>query len=302
MGLKGGGLRTFPEILLSFILIPDTCVLILPSFYFCLSTFVFSTMHRLNLSRPVVFFDLETTGVDVAKDRIIEIALIRIYPDGARDSLVRRVNPGMPISPGAYAVHGICDDDLKSSPRFEELAEMVFQYFQGCDLGGYNITAFDLPVLAEEFLRAGITPDFSACHVIDAQQIFFKKEKRTLEAALQFYCGKTLENAHSAEADTLAVIDVLLGQLERYEDLCGSVERLHHYCKAENAFIDYARRLVRQGEEVCYNFGKHKGKSVREILAKEPGYHQWVIASDFPLYTKHCLQETVDALRKPVAG
>lgn len=259
-------------------------------------------MHRLNLSRPVVFFDLETTGIDVAKDRIVEIALIRIHPDGARDSLVRRVNPGMPISPGAYAVHGICDDDVKDSPCFEELAEMVFHFFRNCDLGGYNITGFDLPVLAEELLRAGITPDFSDCHVIDAQQIFFKKERRTLEAAVQYYCGKPLDNAHSAEADTLAVIDVLLGQLERYEDLCGSVERLHHFCKHETPFLDYARRLVMQGKDVCYNFGKHKGKTVREILKKEPGYHQWVIASDFPLYTKHCLQEAVEALRRPVAG
>lgn len=259
-------------------------------------------MHRLNLSRPVVFFDLETTGTDVAKDRIIEIALIRVHPDGSRDSMIRRVNPGMAISPGAYAVHGISDEDVRHSPRFEDLAELVVGYFQNCDLGGYNITGFDLPVLAEELLRAGLTPDFSSCFVIDAQQIFFKKEKRTLEAAVHFYCGKTLENAHSAEADTLAVIDVLLGQLERYEDLCGSVEKLHHFCKSESAFLDYARRLVVQGKDVCYNFGKHKGKPVREVLQKEPGYHHWVIANDFPLYTKHCLQKAVEALRKPVAG
>ncbi len=260
-------------------------------------------MHqRLPLSRPVVFFDLETTGADVAKDRIIEIALIRIHPDGSRDSMVRRVNPGMAISAGAFAVHGISDDDVKDSPRFEELAPLVFTYFRNCDLGGYNITGFDLPLLAEELLRAGITPDFSNCFVIDAQQIFFKKEKRTLAAALQFYCDKTLENAHSAEADTQAVIDILLGQLTRYEDLGGDVESLHHFCKSDNAFLDYARRLVMQGKDVCYNFGKHKGKPVREVLQKEPGYHQWVIANDFPLYTKYCLQKTVDALRKPVAG
>ncbi len=259
-------------------------------------------MHRLHLTRPIVFFDLETTGTDVAKDRIIEIALVRVHPDGARDSLVRRVNPGMPISPGAYAVHGISDEDVQHSPSFEAVAELIFSYFQDCDLSGYNITGFDLPLLAEEFLRVGITPDFSACYVLDAQQIFFKKEKRTLGAAVQFYCGRELQNAHSAEADTLAVIDILTGQLDRYEDLCGTVENLHHFCKTENNFPDYARRLVWQGAEVCYNFGKHKGKTVREILQKEPGYHQWVLSSDFPLYTKHCLQKAVDAVRKPVAG
>lgn len=260
-------------------------------------------MHpRLPLSRPVVFFDLETTGADVAKDRIIELALVRLHPDGGRDTFVRRVNPGMPISPGAYAVHGISNEDVRHSPRFEELAEMVLDFFRDCDLGGYNIANFDLPVLAEELLRAGHTPDFATCHIIDAQQIFFKKEKRTLEAAVHFYCGKALENAHSAEADTIAVIDVLLGQLDRYEDLGETVERLHHFCKSENTFIDYARRLVWMGKDACYNFGKHKGRSVREILAKEPGYHQWVIANDFPLYTKHCLQKLVAELRAPVTG
>ncbi len=258
-------------------------------------------MHpRLPLSRPVVFFDLETTGVDVARDRIIELALVRVHPDGARETLVRRVNPGMPISPGAQAVHGICDDDVKDSPRFEALAEAVFRYFEGCDIGGYNITNFDLPVLAEEFLRAGISPDFSACHIIDAQQIFFKKEKRTLEAAVHFYCGRALDNAHSAEADTQATIDVLLGQLDRYEDLCNCVEDLHHFCKSEHAFIDYARRLVWVGKDACYNFGKHKGKSVRDVLKKEPGYHQWMLDNDFPLYTKHCLQKVIDGLRNTI--
>ncbi len=250
-------------------------------------------MHRLKLTRPVVFFDLETTGADIIKDRIVEIALIRIHPDGSRDSMVRRVNPELPITPGAFAVHGIRDEDVQDSPNFAAIAQQVFDYFQECDVAGYNVLNFDIPLLAEEFLRVGITPDFDSCHIIDPQQIFFRMEKRTLSAAVEFYCGKTLQNAHSAEADTQAVIDVLTGQLERYPQLAVNVEHLHQFAFGPEPLVDYARRLVHKNGEVCYNFGKYQGRAVRDILKADPAYHHWVLEKEFALHTKQKLRELI---------
>ena len=251
----------------------------------------------LHLTRPIVFFDLETTGTSVSKDRIMEIALVKLLPGGGRETKVQRINPQMPTTPGAFGVHGISDEEVADCPTFEAKAEELYDWLEGCDFGGYNLLNFDLPLLAEEFYRAGITPDFTDRYLVDPQQIFFKMERRTLGAALQFYCGKELENAHSAEADTVASIDVLMGQLKRYDNLDGEVEHLHKMCSNDEPLVDYARRLGTRKGEVVYNFGEHRGKTVREVLKKFPQYHDWVLAKDFPVHTKEKLREIVTALK-----
>ncbi len=227
----------------------------------------------------------------------MEIALVKMLPGGGRETKVQRINPQMPTTPGAFNVHGISDEDVADCPTFEEKAEELYAWIDGCDFGGYNLLNFDLPLLAEEFYRAGITPDFTDRSLVDPQQIFFKMERRTLGAALQFYCGKELENAHNAQADTEASIDVLLGQLQRYDTLDGNVEHLHKMCSNDEPMVDYARRLGTKKGEVIYNFGEHRGKTVREVLKKFPQYHDWVLAKDFPVHTKQKLRETVTALK-----
>ncbi len=254
----------------------------------------------LHLTRPIVFFDLETTGTSVSQDRIMEIALIKLLPAGGRETKTHRINPQMPCSPGAFKVHGISDEEVADCPTFEEEAESLYRWLEGCDFGGYNLLNFDLPLLAEEFFRAGITPDFSDRFFVDAQQIFFKMERRTLGAALEFYCGKELENAHSATADTEASIEVLMGQLKRYNNLDGEVEHLHKMCTNDEPLVDYARRLGTKNGEVTYNFGEHRGKTVREVLKKLPQYHEWVLAKDFPVHTKQKLREIVAGIKKEV--
>ncbi len=255
---------------------------------------------KLSLARPIIFFDLETTGTDAARDRIVEIACVKLLPDGRRDTWVERINPGRPIPAGATAIHGISDADVAGKPYFEELAEDLHFWMCNCDLGGYNSGRFDLPMLVEEFLRAGIECDFSDCRMVDVQQIFFKMEQRTLSAAYRFYCKKEIENAHSAEADICATIEILEAQLDHYsEQLASGVDDLHEFCTGGEQHLDYARRLQVVDGHPCFTFGKHKGKRVAEVFHHEPGYFNWMMDADFPLHTKKKLREIYDNL-KPV--
>lgn len=244
---------------------------------------------QLKLSRPICFFDLETTGINVAKDRIVEISILKVFPNGNKESHTWRVNPEVPIPKATSAIHGITDDMVVNEPTFRELAPKVQVLLKDSDLGGFNSNRFDIPLLAEELLRADIDFDLKKALSVDVQTIFHKKEKRTLEAAYKFYCDKTLENAHSAEADTTATYEVLLSQLDRYEDIENDVSWLAEFSSHKN-FADFAGYIgyTKGGKEV-FSFGKHKGSLVEEVLEKEPGYFGWLLNADFPLYTKKVL-------------
>ena len=246
---------------------------------------------KLNLKRPIVFFDLETTGVDTSKDRIVEISMIKVMPDGSKDVKTRRVNPEMPIPAEATAVHGITDEDVKTEPTFRQLAKSLAQFIQGCDFGGFNSNRFDLPLLVEEFLRVGVDVDLKRRKFVDVQNIFHKKEQRTLVAAYKFYCDKDLTDAHSAAADTMATYEVLCAQLDRYDDLENDIDFLAEFSEREKA-VDYAGRIVynEQGVEV-FSFGKYRGQSVEEVFRREPSYYAWMMEGDFPLYTKKVITE-----------
>jgi DNA polymerase-3 subunit epsilon len=246
---------------------------------------------NLKLKRPIVFFDLETTGVDTANDRIVEISLVKIGVDGTKSVKTRRINPEMHIPEAATAVHGITDEDVKDEPTFRQIAKSLAQYIEGCDFGGFNSNRFDLPVLVEEFMRAGVDVDFRKRKFVDVQNIFHKKEQRTLVAAYKFYCDKDLENAHSAEADTLATYEVLEAQIERYPDIGDTVEQLSEF-SSNGTIVDFAGRLALndKGEEV-FTFGKYRGQSVEEIFRKEPSYYKWMMDGDFPQYTKKVITE-----------
>ena len=247
---------------------------------------------KLNLKRPIIFFDLETTGTDTSKDRIVEISMVKVSPDGEKTIKTRRLNPEMPIPAEATAVHHITDEDVKDCPTFKQIAKSLKAFMEGCDFGGFNSNRFDLPVLVEEFLRAGVDIDFRKPRYIDVQNIFHKKEERTLSAASRFYCNKELgDAAHGAEADTLATYEVLLGQLERYDDLQNDVEFLAQY-STRNQTADFAGRLAynEQGEEI-FTFGKYKGRVVAEVFNEEPNYYDWMMKGDFPQYTKKVITE-----------
>ena len=238
---------------------------------------------ELQLKRPLVFFDIESTGLSPEKDRIVEISLIKVYPDGHEEVRTRRLNPECHIPEESTAVHGITDDDVRDCPTFRQVAKSLASMIQGCDIAGYNSNRFDVPLLGEEFLRADVEVDFSRCRFIDVQTIFHKMERRTLEAAYKFYCDKDLTEAHSAEADTRATLEVLKAQLDRYpEDLQNDVEFL-------SSFTMQQRNLYNEKDEVVINFGKHKGVPVAEVLKKEPGYYDWVMKADFPEDTKRHL-------------
>jgi DNA polymerase III subunit epsilon len=244
---------------------------------------------NLNLKRPIAFFDLETTGLNVTTDRIVEISILKISPDGHEESKTMRINPTIPIDPKAIAIHGITDEDVKDAPTFTDIARSLAKDLEGCDLAGYNSNKFDIPLLAEEFIRADVDFDMKKRRFIDVQVIFHKMEQRTLTAALKFYCDKNLENAHSAEADTRATYDVLLAQMERYEELSRDVEQLSEF-SAQTKNADFAGRIVYDENNVeVFNFGKHKGVPVEKVFEKEPGYYNWMMNSDFPLYTKKVL-------------
>ncbi len=258
-------------------------------------------MPKLNLKRPIIFFDLETTGTDNAKDRIVELAFVKIAPDGKREKYVKRINPGIPIPPEVTLIHGISDEDVKNCQTFKQIAHTLYDWMKGCDLGGYNSSKFDLPLLAEEFLRAGINVDFTERHMIDVQQIFFKMEARTLSAAYQFYCNKGLENAHSAEADINATIEVLEAQLDRYTDIGSDVLSLHQFTHTEE-YVDYARRIVMKDGHPVFNFGKYKGRKVEDVFTTEPQYYDWMMQADFSLHTKQKISEILNRMKLKKTG
>lgn len=241
---------------------------------------------ELNLKKPIIFFDLETTGVNITRDRIVEISLIKVMPNGNEEVKTRRINPEMPIPAEATAVHHITDEMVANEPTFKQLARSLADIFKGCDIAGYNSNRFDIPMLDEEFRRCGVDFDFSHCRFIDVQTIFHKKEQRTLEAAYRFYCGKTLEGAHSANADTRATYEVLKAQLDRYSDLPNDMDKLSDY-SSQNRNVDLAGRLVYNDKnEPVINFGKYKGRPAKEILEKDPGYYGWIMQGDFTANTK----------------
>jgi len=244
---------------------------------------------ELNVKNPLIFFDLETTGIDMVNDRIVEICILKVYPDGSTEVKTRRVNPTIPIPAQATAIHGISNEDVKDCPTFKEVAKSLSQIMEGCDFAGYNSNKFDLPLLAEEFIRAGVDFDLKKRKFIDVQTIFHKMEQRTLAAAYKFYCNKDLENAHSAEADTVATYEVLKAQLDRYPELKNDVDSLSEF-SAKTRNVDFAGRIVLNDKDVeVFNFGKHRGKPVVEVLKAEPGYYAWMMNGDFPLYTKNVL-------------
>lgn len=244
---------------------------------------------EIKIKNPLIFIDLETTGLDVVNDRIVEMAALKLMPNGERELKTRRINPTIPIPAEATAVHGITNDDVKDEPTFKEIAKSLAKFMEGCDLAGFNSNRFDFPLLAEEFLRADVDFDFRKRKFIDVQTIFHKMEKRTLEAAYKFYCSKDLDDAHSAEADTLATFEVLMAQLDRYPELENDINFLSEF-STHNQNADFAGRIIydENGVEV-FNFGKHKGKPVEAILEKEPNYYAWMMNGDFPLYTKKVL-------------
>src|ERR1700754_2108810 len=259
---------------------------------------------KLNLKRPLAFFDLEATGTNIGADRIVEISVIKLNPDGSEDVKTWRGKPEKPIPLESSLIHGIYDEDIKGEPVFKALANDIAKFIGESDLAGYNSNKFDIPMLMEEFLRANVLFSLDERHFVDVQNIFHQMEQRTLKAAYQFYCDKKIENAHSAEADTRATMEVLLAQIERYENMqwedkkgnisvpvVGDVEALHNFTNLSKP-VDFAGRMVfnEQGEELI-NFGKHKGKRVEDVFNVEPSYYSWMMQGDFPLYTKRKLEE-----------
>ena len=245
----------------------------------------------LQLTRPIAFIDLETTGVNLSTDRIVEIAIIKIQPDGTRQTKRKLLNPQMPIPQQVIDLHGITNEMVKDAPTFKQASNELKQFIENSDLGGYNSNRFDIPMLMEEFLRAGMEIDLSTRRMIDVQHIFYTMEPRTLTAAYKFYCEKELVNAHGAEADISATIEVLLSQLERYPKLGYSVDTILGTI-GEDKIVDYARRFLFDDKGVeIFNFGKHKGRAVTDVLKAEPQYYDWMMKGDFPLHTKQKLTE-----------
>ena len=245
---------------------------------------------ELNLRNPLIFFDLETTGVNAAKDKIVEISYIKVYPNGKEESNTIRINPGRHIPEEATAVHHITDDDVKNCPSFKDVAKELSRVFEGCDIAGFNSNRFDLPLLVEEFLAAGVNIDMTKRKFIDVQTIFHKMEQRTLVAAYKFYCGKNLEDAHSADADTRATSEVLKAQLDRYPSLQNDVDFLSEF-STQNKNVDFAGRIIYNDKNVeVFNFGKHKGCPVEEVFRTiDRGYYDWMMQGDFPQNTKNVI-------------
>lgn len=253
---------------------------------------------NLNIKTPIAFFDIESTGTNVSTDRIVEISILKVHPGGKEELKTELVNPTIPIPAETSAIHGIYDKDVKDKPTFKDLSKELHQFLAGADLAGFNVLKFDIPLLVEEFLRAGIDFDIEKRNILDAQKIFHMMEKRNLSAAYKFYCGKSLENAHSAEADTVATYEVFKAQIEKYdgemaEDLLGNkigvfendMKKIHSILNEK--MVDLAGRFIfnEKGEE-CFNFGKHKGKTIEQVLKEEPSYYDWMMKGDFPLDTK----------------
>lgn len=272
---------------------------------------------KLNLKRPLAFFDLETTGTNVATDRIVEIAILKVYPDGRIEkrpepSLGKKrllIDPGVPIPVESSMVHGIYDADVKDAPTFQDLSRKIFKFLYDCDLAGFNSNKFDVPILAEEFLRCGIDFSIEGRNLIDVQNIFHLMEQRTLKAGYKFYCGKDLDNAHEAMADVEATHEIFLAQLKKYENVTiedkdgleiipvkNDMDHLH-LTSQRHRNVDMMGRIVyNENDEEVFNFGKHKGRTVKEVLQTEPGYYGWMLNGDFPLYTKKVLKEIKERL------
>lgn len=248
---------------------------------------------NLQLTKPIAFIDLETTGISITNDRIIEIAIVKIAADGTR--LVKRklINPGMPIPAGSTAVHGITDEMVKDAPSFKQVANECKQFMDHCDIGGYNSNRFDIPMLIEEFLRAGIEFSTEGRKFVDVQKIFHKMEERTLSAAYKFYCQKILEGAHSAEADAQATYEILEAQVTRYPQMGATVDSIVQFT-GEDEMVDFARRFIKENGIEIFNFGKHKGKTVEKVLREEPQYYDWMMKGDFAMNTKQKLTEILN--------
>jgi len=255
---------------------------------------------KLQLSRPLAFIDLETTGVNISNDRIVEIGIVKILPDGTRQVKRKLINPLMPIPTGASDVHGITDEMVKDAPSFKQVANEIKQFIENCDMGGYNSNRFDVPMLIEEFLRAGIEFSVDGRKLVDVQKVFHMMEQRTLSAAYKFYCNKALEGAHSAEVDATATWEVLEAQVERYPQIGTTVESIVKFT-GEDEIVDFARRFVKEKGVEVFNFGKHKGKPVVQVLKEEPQYYDWMMKGDFPMDTKQKLTEILNRtlVRKP---
>ncbi len=246
---------------------------------------------KLNLKRPLIVFDLETTGTSVNKDRIVEFSYIKVMPDGTENVKTMRFNPGMPIPLEVSLIHGIYDEDIKVAPLFKQKAKELAEEFKGCDFAGFNSNKFDFPLMVEEFLRAGVEFDVENRKFVDAQRIFHMMEQRTLSAAYKFYCNKELVNAHSAEADTIATLEVLKAQIEHYEGLQNDVEFLHNFTKQDKN-VDLAGRMIYNNDgKPVINFGKHKGKLVEEVFKTDYGYYDWMMNGDFAEDTKRRLTQ-----------
>ena len=254
---------------------------------------------QLHLKRPLAIFDLEATGIDFVKDRIVEISIIRIDIDNSRKQYTMRVNPTIPIPIEASQIHGIYDEDVALSPKFPEVAKELFDLLDPCDLAGFNSNRFDIPLLLEEFIRAGFWMDIETRNLIDIHRIYTLMEKRDLTTAYKFFCGKDLTNAHSAAADTEATMEVLFAQLQKYPDLKNDMRFLHDFSNDER-YLDSGRRFIYQNGKPSYNFGKHKGKTVEAVLKEEPSYYNWMLNGDFPEHTKQKLREIKAALHKAV--
>jgi DNA polymerase-3 subunit epsilon len=253
---------------------------------------------NLNLKKSIAFFDLETTGLNISKDKIVEISIHKVNPDQTEETYTKRINPEMKIPEESTAIHKIANEDVKDCPSFKDLAEEIKNFIGDADLAGYNSNRFDIPFLLEQFLSNKVEFSMKERRFVDVQTIFHKMEQRTLTAAYKFYCDGNLENAHSAEADTKATYEILKAQIERYSEVENDVDFLMEFTQTgKEKKIDFVGRLaINQNNEIIYNFGKNSGKTVAEVFTKEPGYHRWILDNDFPLYTKQILKEETDKL------
>ncbi len=246
---------------------------------------------ELKLKRPILFFDLETTGIDISNDRIVEVSMIKIMPDGEEIVKTRKLNPGIPIPAESTAIHGITDEDVKDCPTFAQIARSLAQFTEGCDFAGFNSNKFDVPLLVEEFLRAGVDIDIKKRKFVDVQNIFHKLEQRTLVAAYKFYCQQDLSNAHSAEADTRATFEVLKAQIDKYSELENDIDFLAQFSQRAST-ADFAGFIIYDDQEnELFGFGKYRGQSVAKVFEKEPSYYSWMMNGNFPLYTKKVISE-----------
>lgn len=252
-----------------------------------------SDSMSLELKRPLAVIDLETTGINIASDRIVEIAIVKIMPDGSRTVKRKLINPEMPIPPGATDVHGISNEMVKDAPTFKQAANEIKMFLANADLAGYNSNRFDIPLLVEEFLRSGLDIELNDRQLLDVQRVFHMMEQRTLSAAYKFYCDKILEGAHSAEVDATATLEILEAQVKRYPQMGASVEAIVKFT-GEDQIVDFARRFVMENGVEVFNFGKHKGKPVTLVLKQEPQYYDWMMKGDFPLHTKQKLTEILN--------